>query len=370
MLGKPPRELPQAIGFVLLPRFSMIAFVSAVEAMRQANRLSGKQLYSWPLFSLDGQPVTASNGIPIGVGGDLEAAARLGTVALVSGIDVQKLEDRRLTAWLRRMDRQGADIGAICTAPYLLAKAGMLDGYNCTIHWENLAGFLEDFPDLEVTNELFEIDRNRFTCAGGTASLDLMLNVIAGQHGHELAAQVADQFMHERIRDQHDHQRMSLPARLGVRHPKLLSVIDKMEKALEEPLPRSRLAREAGLSTRQLERLFRKYLHRSPARYYLELRLNRARLLLLQTNMSVIDVALACGFVSASHFSKCYRDFFGRTPRKERGLPNAQAADNEEAAGGVDSLDAELLEGHEGDLEEAMDDDLDTAPLRHVGGMS
>lgn len=351
MLGKPPRELPQAIGFILLPRYSMIAFVSAVEAMRQANRLAGKELYRWPLFSLDGRPVVASNGIEIAVSGDLEAAARLGTVALVAGIDVQKLDDKRLTSWLRRMDRQGADIGAICTAPYLLAKAGMLDGYNCTIHWENLAGFLEEYPDLEVTNELFEIDRNRFTCAGGTASLDLMLNVIAGQHGHELAAQVADQFMHERIRDQHDHQRMSLPARLGVRHPKLLSVIDKMEKALEEPLPRSRLAREAGLSTRQLERLFRKYLHRSPARYYLELRLNRARLLLLQTNMSVIDVALACGFVSASHFSKCYRDFFGRTPRKERGLPNANSADND--------LGADVLEAEAGE-----------AALRHVGGMS
>lgn len=148
-----------------------------------------------------------------------------------------------------------------------------------------------------------------------------MLNLIARQHGHELAAGVADQFMHERIRDHHDHQRMSLPARLGVRHPKLLKVVEMMEDDLEEPLGRTELAGNAGLSTRQLERLFRKYLNRSPARYYLELRLNKARLLLVQTNMSIIDVALACGFVSASHFSKCYRDFFGRTPRKERGPP-------------------------------------------------
>ncbi len=132
---------------------------------------------------------------------------------------------------------------------------------------------------------------------------------------------MADQFLHERIRDHRDHQRMSLPARLGVQHPKLLKVIELMEENLEEPLSRNGLAATAGLSTRQLERLFRKYLNRSPARYYLELRLNKARLLLLQTNMSIIDVALACGFVSASHFSKCYRDFFGRTPRKERGLP-------------------------------------------------
>jgi transcriptional regulator GlxA family with amidase domain len=265
--------------------------------------------------------VRASNGIELHPEGDLEFASGLRTVVVCSGTEVQRFDSRGAFSWLRRMARNGADVGALCTGSYVLARAGLLDGYRCTIHWENLAGFAEDFPDIEVTSELFEIDRGRFTCSGGTASIDLMLNMIARQHGHELAAAVADQVLHERIRDHHDHQRMSLPARLGVRHPKLLAVIEMMEKNLEEPLSRIELARSAGLSTRQLERLFRKYLNRSPARYYLELRLDKARLLLLQTNMSVIDVALACGFVSASHFSKCYRDFFGRTPRKERGLP-------------------------------------------------
>jgi transcriptional regulator GlxA family with amidase domain len=301
----------------------MIALACAIEPLRMANRTAGKSLYRWPCYTIDGLPVQASNGMEFQSAGDLEAASHLHTVALVSGIEAGRIEDKRLYAWLRRMDRQGADVGAICTATIVLAKAGLLDGYQCTIHWENLAGFVEAFPELEVTDELFEIDRNRFTCAGGTASADMMLNTVALQHGQELATQVADQFMHERIRDQSDHQRMSLRARLGVRHPKLLSIISTMEQNLEEPLSRGQLAKAAGLSTRQLERLFRKYLGRSPARYYLELRLNRARLLLVQTEMSVIDVALACGFVSASHFSKCYRDFFGRTPRKERGLPPA-----------------------------------------------
>ena len=154
----------------------------------------------------------------------------------------------------------------------------------------------------------------------------MMLYMIALQHGHELAAAVSDQMIHERIRDRHDRQRMALPARLGVRQPKLVAVVKRMEENLEEPLTRARLATSSGLSSRQLERLFRKYLNRSPARYYVELRLHRARLLLLQTDMSVIDVALACGFVSASHFSKCYRDFFGKTPRKERSLPRFAAA--------------------------------------------
>src|SRR3546814_413756 len=168
---------------------------------------------------------------------------------------------------------------------------------------------MEAFPDRDATSELFEIDRKRFSCSGGTAALDMMLHLIALQHGHELAAAVSDQFIHERIRGRHDQQRMALPARLGIRHPKLVAVIRKMEGSLEEPISRADLADSVDLSSRQLERLFRKYLRRTPTRYYLELRLNRARLLLLQTDMSVLDVALACGFVSASHFSKCYREF-------------------------------------------------------------
>ncbi len=321
MFGRSPRELPQRIALLLLPRFSLMPFTAAVEAMRLANRMSGRELYLWHYRSADGAPVAASCGLQVAVAGGLDPGTSVDCIVVCGGIDVHLLDGRRVHSWLRRMDRLGADIGALCTGSHILARAGLLDGYRCTIHWENMAGFLEDFPDATVTGELFEIDRGRFTCAGGTAAVDLMLNVIGHQHGHELAASVADQLMHERIRDQHDLQRTSLLVRLGVRHPKLLSVIDLMEKNLEEPLNRGDLARAAGISTRQLERLFNKYLHRSPARHYLELRLHKARLLLLQTNMSVIDVALACGFVSASHFSKCYRDFFGRTPRKERGVP-------------------------------------------------
>ncbi|WP_419902254.1 GlxA family transcriptional regulator [Kiloniella sp.] len=330
MIRKAPQELPQRIVFFLVPKFSLIAFTSALEPLRLANRESSKKLYSWDLVSADDQPVISSCGIPISPTLNYEDATNVHTAIICSGEDAHKLADKRVHSWLRRVERMGTDIGALCTGAHILAKAGLLDDYSCTIHWENLEGFIEDFPEIEVTPELFEIDRNRFTCAGGTASLDMMLNVISAQHGHELAGEVANQFMHDRIRDQHDQQRMSMPVRLGVRHPKLLAVIKLMEDNLEEPLTRIQLARDAGLSTRQLERLFRKYLSRSPARYYLELRLNKARLLLLQTNMSVIDVALACGFVSASHFSKCYRDFFARTPRKERGLPALSEGESEE----------------------------------------
>jgi transcriptional regulator GlxA family with amidase domain len=314
MFGATSSELPQRIAFILVPNFSMIAFTSAVEPLRLANRTANKDLYGWRLFSTEGKPVAASNGIVLHPNGDIDQVVGYGTAILCSGIEGHLYQDRTLFAGLRRLDRQGADIGALCTGSHILARAGLLDGYRCTIHWENIAGFAEDFPRIEVTSELFEIDRNRFTCSGGTAALDMMLNMIALQHGHELATAVSEQFIHERIRDRHDHQRMALPARLGVRHPKLIRVIRQMEANLEEPLNRSQLARAAGLSTRQLERLFRKYLNRSPARYYVELRLNRARLLLLQTNMSVIDVALACGFVPLS-----FLEMLSRFLQQDRG---------------------------------------------------
>ena len=309
------------IGFILIPRFSLIAFASAIEPLRLANRVSDRTLFEWKTFSVDGAPVTASNGIETVVDAPLAEADNLTTLFVCSGIEVQHHVDRALITRLRRLASHGTNIGAVCTGSYLLAHAGLLDGYRCTIHWENFAAFAEEFPDIEVTSELFEMDRNRFTCAGGTAAVDMMLNLIAVEAGHAVAATVADQLIHHRIRDGHERQRMELRSRLGVAHPKLLAVISRMEESLETPVNCAELARDVGLSTRQLERLFRKYMKQPPTRYYLQLRLNRARFLLLQTSLPVLGVALASGFVSASHFSKCYREHYQRMPSEERRLP-------------------------------------------------
>jgi len=316
--GKDKADGPRKIGFLLVPQFSMIALASAVEPLRLANRAADKTLYQWSILSVDGQPVKSSNGIAIGADASIADVEFCSTIFVCGGIDVQKFDDKKTFSWLRRLDRYGAKIGALCTGTDVLARAGLLDGYRCTIHWENLPGFAEAYPAIETTYELFEIDRNRLTCAGGTAAVDLMLNLIDHDHGRDLATAVSDQLIHERIRDSHDHQRMTLRARLGVSHAKLLAVIARMEEHQEEPLSCAELAHGVGLSTRQMERLFRKYFNRTPTRFYLELRLDKARLLLSQTTMPVLDVALACGFVSASHFSKCYREHFGRTPREER----------------------------------------------------
>ena len=311
-------DSPEPIGFLLVPNFSMMAFAAAIEPLRTANRMSGHALYGWRLISKDGAPVAASNGIVLTVESGIAEARAVTTMIVCAGLDVHLYRDKEVFSWLRRLARGGVHIGALSSASHILARAGLLEGYRCTIHWENLLGFTEEFPDIDVSADLFEIDRNRFTCSGGTAALDMMLHRIAPRYGKELATAVSDQLIHDRIRGPHDQQRLTLQSRLGIRDAKLLSVVAQMEANIEEPLSRDDLARSVGLSTRQLERLFGDKLGGTPRRYYLVLRLRHARQLLLQTDLSVLGAALACGFVSASHFSKCYREYFGKTPRDER----------------------------------------------------
>jgi AraC family transcriptional regulator, glycine betaine-responsive activator len=326
MFGDKPKSLPQTVALVLLPEFTMMPVTSVIEPLRIANRLSEQNLYRWTMHSVDAQPVAASSQMITMVNGDLETISPEATVIVCAGLNVQHHTDKRVLGWLRKTARRGTQLGAVCTGAHVLAEAGLLDGYRCTIHWENLPGFSEAFPEIKATGGLFEIDGDRFTSAGGTTAIDMMLTMIASQHGPELASSVAEAILHSPIRHHSENQRMSLPARIGARHPKLVSIIEKMEENLEDPLSPSILAKDAGLSTRQLERLFRRYLDRSPKRYYLELRLKKSRSLLLQTDMSVINVALACGFSSPSHFSKCYRGFYGRTPYRERGVPVSESA--------------------------------------------
>lgn len=305
--------------FVLLDKFSMLCFASALESLRIANRMAGQELYSWRLIGEGGETMTCSAGTSFQLEGDLDELNRDDTVLICGGIDVQAATTKRLLGWARREARKGLLVGGLCTAAFSLAKAGLLDGKKATIHWENSDSFAEEFEDVSLTKSVFVIDGNRMTTAGGTSSIDLMLKLIADDHGEELANSVADQLIYSSIRTDQDTQRLSVPTRIGVRHPKLSQVIQKMERNIEEPISPSVLAKEVGMSTRQLERLFRRYLNRSPKRYYMELRLQKARNLLMQTDMSVINVALACGFASPSHFSKCYRAHYDTTPYRERG---------------------------------------------------
>lgn len=313
------------LGLVLVPDFSMIAFTSAIEPLRLANRSLGRAHYEWQVLSDDGQPVKASNGVSVAVDGSIATAKDLHLVLVCAGVDVETLDHAALIKHLRRLSLFGTGLGAVCTGTFVLAKGGLLDGYQCTIHWENHAGLVAEFPNLDVTQELFEIDRGRLTCAGGTAAIDMMLSMVMRDHGIETAMSVTDQLIHHRMRDATERQRLGPRTARGVSHPRLLTVIQRMEETIEAPLSCVALAKEVSISVRQLERLFMRSFSMSPTRYYLGLRLEHARRLLRQTNMPVISVALACGFVSASHFSKSYHAHFGCAPSGDRSVRFAQA---------------------------------------------
>lgn len=310
---------PEDIYFLLLPEFSVMGFVSALEPLRVANRFRGN-LYRWHILSTDGGPVTASNGMSLNAEGAFEALASANTLFIVSGFNPLDYYTPALGAWLRKLDRAGTMLGAIDTGCFMLAEAGLLQHQKLTLHWEAISAFLERYPALSpsVTQELFEIDGKRITCAGGTASIDMMLALIGRKHGNELATAVSEQFVLGRIRNQSDHQRMQIAVRYGVHNKKTIQVISEMEQHMEEPLSTDTLATAIGVTRRQLERLFCTHLKDTPSHFYLCLRLDRARQLLQQTEMSIIEISVACGFESPSYFSRTYRTRFNNSPKQDR----------------------------------------------------
>ncbi|MEO8305999.1 MAG: GlxA family transcriptional regulator [Betaproteobacteria bacterium] len=309
---------PFLVGFYLVAEFPMMAFASAIEPLRAANRLTGEQRFGWQLLSRDGAPVRASNGIDIAVHSSIDDAPRLDLLLACAGSRKASAGDKAVYRWLREVARGGTAIGAVSLGAYVLAEAGLLDGRRCALHWENLAAFAEKFPRIRTTTDIFVIDGNRYTSSGGTSALDMMLQLITDREGRGLANDVSEQFIHPRIRGAQDTQRMAIHSRLGVANDKLIAAIGMMEVARDEPRRVRDIAEDVGLSTRQLERLFAKYLDATPGYYYLKLRLDGARTMLLQTTKPILDIAVACGFASGSHFSRCYRAVYGHKPSDER----------------------------------------------------
>lgn len=310
---------PVRMAFLLVPQFSMMAFSAAIEPLRSANRLSERQLFEWRLLSVDGQAVTASNGIPISVHGPLDEVSGIDMLVVCAGLEPVQLGRRhKAHHCLRRLARHGCLMGAISTGSFILADAGLLSGNRCTVHWEYAELFRSRHPALRLSQDLYVVDRNAFTCSGGTAALDMMLHFVTEVSGAELALAVAEQFIHPHIRQQQDEQRIQMHARYRVDNPKLVEIIGLMEGALEDPLDVTEIALRVGVSARQVERLFREHLEASPKAFYLGLRLAKARALLRHTLSSIRAVALECGFGSASHFCHAYKRVFGFAPTQER----------------------------------------------------
>ncbi|MGD0503824.1 MAG: GlxA family transcriptional regulator [Steroidobacteraceae bacterium] len=312
--------------FLTLANYSLIAVSNALEPLRMANRLVGKDVYEWSVVSLDGQPSESSSGLKLSPAGSLEKLGAVDILFVCGGINIREAVSPALVTALRRIAERRVSLGALCTGGYALARAGLLDNYRATIHWENLSALREEFPRVLISDNLFTIDRNRFTCSGGTAPLDLMLNLIEGKLGPRISQRVSEQFIVDRVRKDRDRQYVPLRARVGVSHRGLIRVAQIMEENIEKPLSLEKIAKATGLSRRQIERLFKRDLNCVPKRYYLEMRLRRARELLLQTAMPIMDITAACGFQSPPHFSKCYRGQYGYPPSAERKIGEARAA--------------------------------------------
>jgi transcriptional regulator GlxA family with amidase domain len=323
LAGVPQYRLPanrplRSIGLYLAPKFSMISLMCVIEPLRIANELLDSPLFSWSLISKTGGRVPAINGLDLPVHLAIGDGGRFDALAVCASYELSSAADPHVLAWLRRLARAGTRIGAVDTGSLILAKAGLLDGYRCTIHWQNLDAFQMEFPGANATSNLYEIDKDRFTCGGATASLDMMLHLIGIECGPRLAMQVSEQLIYARLRQEHDNQRSSVVHRLRVSDAKLGTALDVMEGAIEVPHAISEVAHLAKVTTRQLERLFHQHFGCSPSRYYADLRLKRARSLLNQTAMPVLDVAFACGFPSYAHFSRSYKRLFGLSPTGER----------------------------------------------------
>src|SRR5277367_3921066 len=311
--------------FLTLPNYSLIAVANALEPLRMANRLVGNEVYEWSVISMDGRAADASSGLSLSPTGALDKLGPVDILFVCGGINVREAVSPALLTALRRLADRRVPLGALCTGGYALARAGLLDNFSATIHWEHLSALREEFPRVRISDQLFTIDGDRFTCSGGTAPLDLMLNLIQAKLGPKISQLVSEQFIVDRVRKSTDRQYIPLRAQIGISHRGLIRFAQIMEENIEKPLSLEKIAKATGLSRRQIERLFKRDLNCVPKRYYLEMRLRRARELLLQTSMPIMDITAASGFQSPPHFSKCYRSQYGYPPSAERKIGETRA---------------------------------------------
>lgn len=315
------KTLPTRFGFLLINDFTLISMSSAIEPLRMANRICKDDVYEWRTLSESGNSVVASDGLSVNVDMSIanENALRdIDVVIVCGGWNVEQNTTPAVLRWLRSVKHTGVGFGSTCTGSYVLAQAGFLDGYRCSVHWENMGSLRNLFPNVHVSRSVYTIDRDRYTCSGGTSPVDMMLHFVREHCGAEVSSGVAEQFIYDRIRIASDQQRVPLKHVVGNQSEKLIIAVELMEANVRETISQTEIAKYVDLSGRQLQRLFQRYLLCTPSRYYMQIRLARARELLQQTSMSLFEISNMTGFISSSHFSKTYKERFGYSPSAER----------------------------------------------------
>lgn len=309
--------------FYLTPTFSPMSVCTAIEALANANAAGANPAYRWQVASLSGEAMTSSSGVTLAVDGGLPSCSMGTTIIICGGERIDDPIERDVAAWLRKSARFGAQFGVLGGGASLLAAIGLTQGQSIASHWQTAIALQEVYPETKFSQSIFNLSEKVMSCPGGAATLDLFLNLVARQNGHEIAQSTAAMLVCSSIRDMNNEQTLAPSCRIGHQNRHLEKALERIHKSVEKPLSPTRLALDVGVSTRQLERLFSKYLHMSPKSYITKIRLEHARTLLQQTRLSVLETALATGFQSTSHFSKLYKNRFGITPTVERGLTSA-----------------------------------------------
>lgn len=309
--------MTRRFAILIFPDFPMMAFSAVIEPLRAANTLSGEALYEWSIVGGERGVIRASSGIAVTPDFSAHNAPSADYIVVCSGGDADRLQALQPLNWIRKNLRNGANIGSVADGAFYLGRAGLLDGFSCTLHWRSQPAFAEAFPDVKLERDIYVIDRTRFTSAGGIGALDMMLDLIGRHHGEALCRGVAEWFVHDRIRASTDRERLQLRLRTGIRDDLVLDAVAQLEIG-EGQVEISKVAARLGVTIERLERAFRAEVGLLPGEYYKRMKLKRARDLLEHSAMSVREIGLASGYQSFSAFVRAFRTVYGKTPGQVR----------------------------------------------------
>ena len=309
--------MTRRFAILIFPGFPMMAFSAVIEPLRAANKLSGEALYEWAIIGGERGVIRASSGIAVTPDYSAHNAPAADYIVVCSGGDADRLQALQPLNWIRKNLRNGANIGSVADGAFYLGRAGLLDGFSCTLHWQSQPAFAEAFPEVKLERDIYVIDRTRFTSAGGIGALDMMLDLIGRHHGEALCRGVAEWFVHDRIRASTDRERLQLRLRTGIRDDLVLDAVAQLEIG-EGQVEISKVAARLGVTIERLERAFRAEVGLLPGEYYKRMKLKRARDLLEHSAMSVREIGLASGYQSFSAFVRAFRTVYGRTPGQVR----------------------------------------------------